>query len=47
MRVRFIRPWKRYSPGNEIDGHEGMCKILIQRGIAELVKVEQKQKGKK
>lgn len=34
MRVRFIRSWQAYKPGQEFDNFaDGMANILIKRGI--------------
>ncbi len=36
-KIRFLHPWQRYMPGDEIQPPAGMREVLIQRGIAELV----------
>ena len=37
VKIRFLHPWQRYMPGDVIQPGGGVRKILIQRGIAEVV----------
>ncbi len=38
MKIRFIRSWREYIPGTEIDAPDGMANIWIARGIVEEIK---------
>ena len=48
MKVRFIRSWQAYKPGQEFENFaDGMANILIRRGILVRVEAEQKKRGRK
>lgn len=36
MKIRFLRPYRNFKPGDSYDGYgAGVCETLITRGIAE------------
>lgn len=37
MKIQFLRPWRKYQPQQVIEGYDGWCNVLIQRGIARAV----------
>lgn len=46
MRIKFIRSWQQYKPGQEFDFADGMADILIRRGIIVRVEIEKEKPSK-
>lgn len=47
MKIRFIRSWQSYKPGQEFTFADGFANVLIRRGIVIRIEVEDEKPGRK
>lgn len=48
MKVKFIKSWRHYREGQELENfHDGMATTLIRRGILIHVEIEEEKSSKK
>lgn len=48
MRVKFIKSWRNYRVGQQLDNfHDGMATELLRRGIVICVEIEEEKSSKK